>query len=98
MTLRKLAALAVVALASGVAVATQVRFVPVPERVAVADLVALGTVTGIEEDTIEAEHFRVGKTRLKVATVRVTDRLLGKSEDTIRVAFEPLANQPIDGR
>jgi hypothetical protein len=49
MTRRVLAALTLAAVTCGVTRATDLRFVPVPERVAVADLVAVGTGTAVEE-------------------------------------------------
>jgi hypothetical protein len=99
MTVRKLAVLALVALASGVAVATDIRFVPVLERVAIADLVALGTVTEIEPEGVEADHPRSGKkAMLKIARVRLKEQYVGPRSKSVRVAFVAKENQPVDGR
>ncbi len=99
MTARLLTAAVMVALSANLAFATSIRFIPVPERVAGADIVAVGTVTNIEEKAIEAEQFNGGnKIRFRIAVVKVSDRILGGEEVThLRVAFVPKEDQPNDG-
>lgn len=99
MTRRALTALALAAVTCGVILATNIRFVPVPERVAVADLVAVGTVTAVEEKSVEGEpFFGSKKERLKIAAVRLKERLLSEAGETVRVAFVAKEDQPRDGR
>jgi hypothetical protein len=99
MTARVLTAVTMLTLSADAALATSIRFVPVPERVARADVVAVGTVTGIEEKVVEAEQFKGGKKiRFRIAVVKVTDGLLGAEGVTqLKVAFVPAEDQPNDG-
>lgn len=99
MTARILGAVALLALWAEAALATSIRFVPVPERVAQADVVAVGTVTGVDDKLIEAEpHPGAPKVRYRVAVVKVTEKFLGPGDEThLRVAFVPKEDQPKDG-
>ncbi|MBP3960882.1 hypothetical protein J8F10_37145 [Gemmata sp. G18] len=96
MTARVLAAAVLVTLSANLAPATEIRFIPIPERVACADVVAVGTVTNIEEKTIEAEQYKGGnKTQFRIAVVKVSDQVFGGGDVThLRVAFVPKEDQP----
>jgi hypothetical protein len=79
--------------------ATQIRFVPVAERVGRADIVVVGTVTELEAEPLEINLYgRDKKTRVRVAKVKIEDNLLGAAGLTqLRVAFTGAEDQPKDG-
>src|SRR5260370_4270676 len=70
---------------------------PIPLRVAQADVVVVGKVTAIEDKTIKAERFPGDKQMAdyKVAVVKVEEALLGaKGLTHVRVGFVPSAGGP----
>jgi hypothetical protein len=73
---------------------------PLPERVALADLIALGKVTAVEEDLVEAAPLVkipgvTKKVSYRLAVVSIQSPLLGaEKSERIRVAFAP---PPADG-
>jgi hypothetical protein len=75
-----------------------IRFSPLPERVATADAVVVGKVTGIEDKTVSAEPSPgATKVEYEVAVVKVEDALLGgKGLTHIKVGMvKPPAGRPI---
>ncbi len=56
-----------------------IRFSPLPERVATADAVVVGKVTGIEDKTVSAEPFAGAKDKVEyqIAVVKIEDGILG---------------------
>jgi hypothetical protein len=65
---------------------------PLPNRVAAADVVVVGKVTAIEDKTVTAAPFpgATNKVEYKVAVVTVGDALMGaKGEKTVRLGFVP---------
>ena len=92
--------LVALALCSGSAVATSIRYVPIPERVARADLIVVGTVTEIEEKAIETPLYPGHpKSRHRIAVVKVSELLLGseKKATELRIAFVAKEDQPNPG-
>src|SRR5687767_8359399 len=51
----------------------------VPLRVAVADLVVVGKVTGFADKTVKAELFKGDDREMSIAKVKVEEALLGKA-------------------
>src|SRR4051812_11848327 len=65
--------------ASAKARAIAIRLSPLPERVATADAVVVGKVTGIEDKTVTATSFPGTKDKVEyhVAVVKIADGLMG---------------------
>jgi hypothetical protein len=80
------------------ALATDILFTPVPDRVAVADVVVVGTVTEVSAEPVE--ETRAGTDRkvwCRIATVKVDQPLLGAAElSKVWVKFARAADQPKD--
>jgi hypothetical protein len=67
---------------------------PIPQRVASADAVVVGKVTGFADKTVTAVRFPGGtdKVNYQIALVKVEDALFGpKDAETVRVGFLPPA-------
>jgi hypothetical protein len=65
---------------------------PLPARIAQADLVVVGRVSGTEDNSLEAEPLpgRAGKVAYRVLGMKLEDVLLGDKEaKKIRVGFIP---------
>jgi hypothetical protein len=65
---------------------------PIPDRVALADVVILGKVTAIEDKTVSARRYPGAneKTEYRIALVQVQDLLKGpRGVTTIRLGFVP---------
>jgi hypothetical protein len=62
---------------------------PVPMRVAAADAVVVGKVTGFGPKTIKAEMFKGDMRDMQIAIVKVQDVLSGKAGKEIKVGFFP---------
>jgi hypothetical protein len=94
-----LSLLATVAYAQGVADRIAIRLSPLPERVATADVVVVGKVTGIEDKTVSANPFPGAKEKAEytVAVIKVADNLLGaKGLTHVKVGFiKPPEGKPI---
>jgi hypothetical protein len=99
MLFRPLAAFTLAVLWTTTAYCMDIKFVQIPERVATADAVVFGTVTEIEEKTIEVQYFGMTqKAKRYVAKVKVKDDLLKKDGlKEIRVVFVGKEDQPNDG-
>jgi hypothetical protein len=70
--------------------AIAIRISPIPERVALAEAVVVGKVTGIEDKTVSAESFPGAKDKVEysIAVVKVADGLLGtKGLTHVKVGF-----------
>jgi len=80
---------------SSPAEAVAVRLVPLPERVAMANIIVVGKVTAIEEKTVPAHQFPGAKENadFTIAVVEIKDALLGaKGLTHLKVGFvEPKA-------
>jgi hypothetical protein len=77
--------------------ATQIRFIPVAERVGACDVVVVGTVAEVEPDPVLVAKGGP-KTRYRVARVKIGEALLGAAGLTeIKVAFIGAEDQPKDG-
>ena len=62
----------------------------IAQRVATADAVVVGKVTGIDEKTITAERFPGQKAEFRIATVKIEDGILGTRGLThLKVGFVP---------
>jgi hypothetical protein len=75
-----------------------VRLVPLPERVAVADLIIVGKVTSIEEKAVQAKPYpnALNTVEYKIAVVKIDQALVGaKGLTHVRVAFQPPVVQPL---
>jgi hypothetical protein len=71
---------------------------PVPMKVATADAVVVGKVTGLDPKLVPADRFKNDKAQYKVATVKVEQALLGKGAKEVKVAFiQPAAPVPPPG-
>lgn len=98
----RLASLLCVACLGVMVVSTQAKALriapnPIPMRVAAADLVVVGKVTGFGEKLIPAERFKGDTGEYQIATVKVEDTLLGKGAKEVKVAFVPAATAPAPG-
>jgi len=60
---------------------------PISQRVAQATAIYAGKVTGFAEKTVPAPQFKDDDTRMKIATVRVSETLLGKGMREIKIGF-----------
>src|SRR5262245_35094690 len=71
--------LAPVVLAQPASSARAIRLVPLPERVATADAVVAGKVTGIEDKTVSAEPAPGVKDKVEyqIAVIKIEDALVG---------------------
>jgi hypothetical protein len=90
--------LAPAALAQPAAKAPALRFSPLPERVATADAVVAGKVTGIEDKTVTAEVAPgAAKVEYQVAVIKIEDAVLGiKNLTHIKVGtIKPPEGKPI---
>jgi hypothetical protein len=77
--------------------ATQIRFIPVAERVGACDVVVVGTVAEVEPDPVLVDKGGP-KARYRVARVKIGEALLGAAGLTeIKVAFIGAEDQPKDG-
>jgi len=94
------AAAALVAV-DGSAKALMIAMRPAPQRAVTADVVAVGKVTAIEKDTVDAAPFPGAKEKVayKVAVVKIGDNLAGANNLThIKIGFIPPAKvQPGGG-
>src|SRR5262245_31956937 len=73
-------------------VALMIAPAPVPDRVALADVVIVGKVTAIEEKTVTAKRFPgdADKGEYKIASIQVTDAIKApKALTHIRLGFVP---------
>jgi len=72
---------------------------PIPDRVALADVVVVGKISAIEDKTVMARRFPGApeKTEFKVALVQITDPLKGaKGLTIVRLGFvPPMAPPPV---
>jgi hypothetical protein len=67
-------------------------------RVANADLIVVGKVTGFGAKLVKGEMYKGDDRDMQIAIVKVGDTLLGKAEKEIKVGFFPPATeQPKDG-
>jgi hypothetical protein len=92
--MKRLLGLSLAALACLAVVASQVnamRIAPpaVPVRVATADVVVVGKVTGFGPKLVDADMFKGDKRQMQIATVKVDETLLGKGVKEIKVGFFP---------
>lgn len=77
---------------------------PLPERVALADLIALGKVTAVEDELVEAAPLVkipgvTKKVPFRIAVVSIQSSLLGAVKlERVRVAFAPTINGAKPGR
>jgi len=62
---------------------------PVPLRVATADLVVVGKVTGFGDKAVPAERFKDDTAQYQIAKVKVDETLFGKGVKEVKVAFVP---------
>jgi hypothetical protein len=67
---------------------------PIPFRVATADAVVVGKVTGFADKTVPAKRFEGDRASYQVATVKVEETLLGKRAKGVKVGFIPAAGGP----
>jgi hypothetical protein len=78
--------------------AVAIRFSPLPERVAAADAVVAGKVTGIEDKTVTAEPSPgAAKVEYQVAVIKIEDGIVGtKGLTHIKVGtVKPLEGKPV---
>jgi len=79
--------------------AVAIRLSALPERVATADAVVVGKVTGIEEKAVSAESFPGAKDKAEfhIAIVKVQDAVLGTKDLThVKIGFiKPPQGKPI---
>jgi hypothetical protein len=88
------AAVLMVLLAVGPAVAMLIAPPPIPARVAGADLVVVGKVTGVSDKTVPAERFKGDKAHYQIVTVQVDETLSGHAGREIRLGFVPSPPPP----
>jgi len=69
--------------------AMQIAPQPIPLRVAAADAVVVGKVTGFGDKLVPSEMFKGDKREMQVATVKVEDAVVGKVGKEIKVGFFP---------
>jgi hypothetical protein len=62
---------------------------PVSIRVAVADAVVVGKVTGFAARTVPAARFAGDKAEYQIALVKVSETVLGKGDKEVKVGFFP---------
>jgi hypothetical protein len=58
-------------------------------RIANADLVVVGKVTGYEDKTVKGETYKGDARDMRIATVKVSQTLLGKEVKEVRVGYFP---------
>jgi hypothetical protein len=93
-----LACLTVLALTAATVQATMIMAQPVPLRVASADLIVVGKVTGFADKTVPAERFKGDKAVYQIAKVKVEEVLLGKKGlKEVKVAYVPTTRGPGGG-
>src|SRR5262245_45232763 len=89
-----LAAVALFALATAARAGTiAADALPLPNRVATAELVIVGRVTGVEDRNVMAAPFPGAKNKVehKIAVVTITEALVApKGAKTIRLGFVPI--------
>jgi hypothetical protein len=91
--------LAPAALAQPASTARAIMFLPLPQRVATADAVVVGKVTGIEDKTVTAEPSpgATNKVEYTIAVVKIEDSILGTKNLThVKVGtVKPPEGKPI---
>ena len=78
-----LALACLVAMASAMAI----RLAPAPARVAAATAAYVGKVTHVTEKAVKAELFKGDVQEMKIATVKVSETILGKGAREVKVGF-----------
>jgi hypothetical protein len=91
-------AAALVCLAVGsVATAKMIAPPPLPLRLAGAEVAVVGKVTGFGPKLVPGEMFKGDVRQMQIATVKVSETLLGKGLKEIKVGFFPPATGPGGG-
>jgi len=70
---------------------------PIPDRVALGQVIVVGKVTSIEDKTVNAKRFPADKEKgqFGIAVIEVADGILGaKAKTKLRVGFIPPAPNP----
>jgi len=62
---------------------------PAGQRVATADLIVVGKVTGFGEKTVKGEMYKGDERQMQIATIKVGETLVGKADKEIKVGFFP---------
>jgi len=92
------AALAVAALAATQAAAMMIAPPPTATRIATADLVVVGKVTGFGPKMVKAELFKGDTREMQIAIVKVGTTLYGSDHKEIKVGFFPPQTMPVKDR
>ncbi len=67
--------------------ALSIAIMPVPVRVAGAQAAYVGKVTDINEKAVDAARFKGDDYKMKIATVKVSETLMGKGMREVKVGF-----------
>jgi hypothetical protein len=79
------------------AYALMIALPPAPTRVATATAAYVGKVTEVSDKAVKAGMFKGDEREMKIATIRVTETILGKGMREVKVGFF-LPEKPMGGR
>jgi hypothetical protein len=78
--------------------ALRIAIAPVPMRVAGAEAAYVGKVTAVAEKAVPANMYKGDMRQMKIATVRVSETLIGKGAREVKVGFFLPSGPAVGGR